>query len=104
MPTLGDFYASLKSLCHEIDMLRYSPRPAGGGWQHHGPSVNELRAQKEKCQKAVADSLTLLEAAAARLPAAWRGDDPAQSKYIRLKRGLETVRYWLHEFGRPFRG
>lgn len=45
-----------------------------------------------------------MDAVTGQFPDAWRGDDPQQSKYIQLKRSLVTVRYWLHEFQRPFRG
>jgi hypothetical protein len=46
----------------------------------------------------------MLDSVRSQLPTSWLGDDPQNSKYIRLKRSLETVRHWLHEFQRPFRG
>ena len=104
MPTLADFYASLKTLCDELYMLRLSPRPANADWRDHRPSLDAARAQRTACQRAADACLAALDTVAGDFPDSWRGDDPKQSKYIRLRKSLGTVRDWLYESWQPFRG
>jgi hypothetical protein len=104
MPPLDNLCQSIKTLCDDLYTLRNWPRPPDADWRHHQPSKDGAREQRGNCQKSVDVCLKSLEEARPDVPQSWLGHDPETSKYIRLKRAFETIRYWLHEFQRPFRG
>lgn len=104
MAALHDLCVQLKILCDELHALRYWPRPPNTDWRHHTLTLEGAMEQRAKCRTTAACCLKLVEALAGQFPDAWIGNEPDQSKYLKLKRSLATIQYWLHDFQRPFRG
>ncbi|HYE20703.1 MAG TPA: hypothetical protein VEA69_19815 [Tepidisphaeraceae bacterium] len=104
MSTLRELFDSIRNLCSELYALRCSPRPADADWRTHQLSLNHARTQQLACRDAAEHCLDVVARAARRLPPSWREGDPAVAKYIRLKRALEKVSWWLDDLTLPFKG
>ncbi len=102
MPTLSDLDNVLKGLWDELYMLRTAPRPVDRDWREDANLVKEARQQNRACVQAADACLRVLDETKGLVPETWLGSDPAESRFIRLHKALETARSMLPTFSAAY--